>query len=97
MTKYNALSNALSYMADADDGDAWGSLMAYRFAIAAALARGDHQVPESWQYRPGAFGPEAADGHLDECLDACEPDDLRNLGHILKIATDALDAAGASY
>ena len=96
--EYNALSNALDYIStDMDRADVWGSLMSVRFAIANALARGDHQVPQSWGFRPGASGPEAPEGPLDDCFDNAEPADIRTLGNILKAVTDALDKAGESY
>lgn len=40
-----------------DNGDKFGSTMAWAFGVADALELAGQEIPEVWKYRPGACGP----------------------------------------
>ena len=82
-----------------DSGDAFGSLMALWFPLAAVLTLDHSGVPPDWHYRPGGLGPNLADEdtYLVELYRDTSESDLLRLGAVLSRANRRIDARGDSY
>lgn len=81
----------------ADSGDAWGSVMASLFDIAAELTRRGDDVPEAWQYQAGAAGPHPRDEYVFDLSDYTS-DCLRTFGDdYLHRAVGILKRLGRDY
>ena len=78
-----------------DTGDMWGSVMCTLFDIADTLyLRGDGP-PDSWEYRPGACGPEAP-----ECVpweEDTPSEVIEEFGEVLIYIRDRLEGDGRDY
>ena len=92
-------------------GDPWGDTISHGFAVAECLYRVAADIPDSWQFRPGAIlEAEARDGvpPLDDDYPTVmvwdmlrdgtvTTDDLRAWGDMLAAYADVLRAAGRDY
>ena len=90
----NAVEMRSWYEMEFDDGDPWGSVMKWRFAICDELYRRGADIP--WDYSAGAGGaPDPEDGDFD--LSTVSEADLICFGEELATEAATLDAAGRSY
>lgn len=85
-----------------DPGDSWGTCMTHWFGIANALEASGLIVPEEWQYRPGALGPDVESWPNSEYYDDLQsgyhsPEDLIEAGNVLQRWASMLECAGKDY
>lgn len=80
------------------DGDAWGRVMSWRFALADYLTTRGLPVPASWQFRQSPFGPDKSSYEyqaLNRRNDA--PGTLARFGAALARLDNICRAAGRDY
>ena len=78
--------------------DPWGQAVSAFFDVAGELTKRGADVPDAWQYRPGAGGPSVSEWGAEVFADLQPTDaDLLRLGALLHKLTDRLDRAGRSY
>lgn len=100
------------FRADDYKYDPWGTAMSHAFPIAEVLYRLDENVPDAWEYRPGAsvvrgeaptydeasgFGDREAILWADVESGAVNVADLVTWGNVLVRYASVADAAGRSY
>lgn len=82
-----------------DSGDVYGSTMAAGFPICNEIAiRGD-DVPASWNFNPGAFGPhhEEGDEYYVSVYETHTTETLIEFGNFLKRLYERCEAQGKDY
>lgn len=81
-------------------GDLWGCCMSWWFTVADEIYwnRDGIEVPDAWQFKPGADGPCNEPGELEtEMVEGATDDALIRFGHLLDRYASALKHAGRSY
>jgi len=84
---------------DYDNHDAWGSAMAWHFAVADYLHWAlDSDTPSEWQYSPSPFGPDDENPQY-QIIAEIGPDTeaLEHFGNALHRFSQYLDSKGESY
>ena len=81
-----------------DSGDVYGSTMAAWFPICNEIAiRGD-DVPASWNFNPGAFGPHHEEGdYVAEIIADVSTETLIEFGNFLERLYERCKAQGKDY
>jgi len=82
-----------------NDGDNWGNVMQWLFAIADYLTfETDECVPDEWQFKPSPFGA-AEECYVFQALKEMElpSDDVLQFGKVLIRVRDILESKGESY
>ena len=82
-----------------NDGDNWGHVMQWLFAIADYLTyETDECVPDEWQFKPSPFGADD-ESHVFQALKEMElpSDDVLQFGKVLIRVRDILESKGESY
>lgn len=86
-----------------DGGDAWGSVMAWHFAIADVMTEIDaSRVPAEWEFSQSPFGANTEAYEYQSTLEAMRDggatlDDLIHAGNVLMRYAAQLQAAGQDY
>lgn len=80
-------------------GDAWGDAMATGFALCEILyIRGEHEIPELMQFRPGAGGVHLnEDCPLTQAFNWFETDELELFGKKINRLINILKKQGRDY
>lgn len=80
-----------------DDGDPWGSVMAWWFAVADALTdTAPERLPSHWQFRQSPLGSDK-DQYEYETVAGWSPETLVRFGNALGRYAARLKAAGKDY
>lgn len=86
-----------------DDGDPWGSAVAWHFAIADVIAEIDReQVPSAWEFRQSPFGADTEAYEYEAIIETMANDgatleDLVHAGNVLARYTHLLSINGYDY
>lgn len=82
-----------------NDGDNWGNVMQWLFAIADYLTfETETYVPDEWQFKPSPSGADE-ENHVFQALKemALPADDVLQFGQVLIRVRDILENKGESY
>lgn len=81
------------------DGDCWGSVMLWWFAIADELHfNRDSGVPSSWQFRPSPLGPSNdLEAYETEIVEAADTETLLRFGELMNRCASRLKRLGKDY
>ena len=85
-----------------DSGDAWGSVLAWHFAIADVVHELVGHTPDSWEFIPSPFGAEIDCYEYEAVIEAMREDgatldDLIPAGNVLQRYAAQLRLAGEDY
>ncbi len=82
-----------------NDGDNWGHVMQWLFAIADYLTFETNEcVPDEWQFKPSPFGADE-ESYVFQALKemALHGDEVLQFGKVLIRVRDILESKGESY
>jgi len=82
-----------------NDGDNWGNVMQWLFAIADYLTfETDECVPDEWQFKPSPFGADE-ESYVFQALKEMElpSNEVLQFGKVLIRVRDILESKGESY
>ena len=82
-----------------DDGDNWGNVMQWLFAIADYLTFETYEcVPDEWQFKPSPFGADEERYEFQALKEMELPsDEVLQFGKVLFRVRDILESKGESY
>ncbi len=92
--------NAHDLMAElrlTSDGDDWGNMMGWWFAVAAEMYERGIGPPDEWRYRPSPLGAKDPDAYETEFCEQADDNALHLFGRALHRYAGMLKKAGKDY
>ena len=95
--EYNIQELCRDYRMVKDSGDNWGSMLQAHFEVCAVLCERGDDIPDAWEYQPGALGPEEPDEFYSDIFAPFPSGVLVEFGDLLSRGATLLKSRGESY